>query len=51
MKIEKVNIDGLLVIEPKIFNDDRGYFFESFNSEKYGFITQKHTFLQDNISK
>ena len=51
MKVEKVNIDGLLVIEPKIFNDDRGYFFESFNSEKYGFITQKHTFLQDNISK
>ena len=51
MKIEKVNIDGLLVIEPKIFNDDRGYFFESFNSEKYGFITEKYNFVQDNISK
>lgn len=51
MKVEKVNIDGLLVIEPKIFNDDRGYFFESFNSEKYSFITDKYTFVQDNISK
>jgi len=51
MKVKKVNINGLLVIEPKIFNDDRGYFFESFNSEKYGFITEKYNFVQDNISK
>lgn len=51
MKVEKVNIDGLLVIDPKVFNDDRGYFFESFNSEKYDFITEKYTFVQDNISK
>jgi len=45
MKVKKVNINGLLVIEPKIFNDDRGYFFESFNSEKYGFITEKYNFV------
>jgi len=51
MNVEKVNIDGLLVIEPKVFNDDRGYFFESFNSEKYDFITKEYTFVQDNISQ
>jgi dTDP-4-dehydrorhamnose 3,5-epimerase len=51
MKVEKVNIEGLLIIEPKVFNDDRGYFFESFNTEKYSFITEKYTFVQDNISK
>lgn len=51
MKIEKVSIDGLLIIEPKIFDDSRGYFFESFNSEKYFPITNNHIFIQDNVSK
>lgn len=51
MKISKVSIDGLLVIEPKIFDDNRGYFFESFNFEKYGVITKNYSFVQDNLSK
>ena len=51
MKIEKVNIDDLFVIEPTIFDDNRGYFYESFNIEKYSFITEKYSFVQDNISK
>ncbi len=51
MKIEKVSISGLLVIEPDIFNDSRGYFYESFNIEKYKLITDSFSFVQDNISK
>ncbi len=51
MKINKVNINGLLVIEPTIFEDNRGFFFESFNTEKYEEITKDYTFVQDNMSK
>lgn len=51
MKIEKVSINGLLVIEPDIFNDSRGFFYESFNIEKYKLITENFSFVQDNISK
>lgn len=51
MKIEKVSINGLLVLEPDIFNDSRGYFYESFNIEKYKLITENFSFVQDNISK
>ena len=50
MKIEKTNFDGLLIIQPDVFEDSRGLFFESFNKEKYekGGIADK--FVQDNIS-
>ena len=50
MKFEKTNFDGLLIIQPDIYEDSRGLFFESFNEKKYveGGITDK--FVQDNIS-
>jgi len=51
MDILKTNISGVLIITPTIFDDDRGYFFESYNKvlfEKHG-ITEE--FLQDNQSK
>lgn len=51
MKFENVNINGLFVIEPSIFDDNRGYFYESFNIKKYNFITENYFFVQDNISK
>lgn len=51
MKIEKVIIDGLLVIEPNVFNDSRGFFYESYNLDKYKIITNDYSFVQDNISK
>ena len=35
MKITKTNIDGLIIIEPQIFKDDRGSFFESWNVKKF----------------
>ena len=51
MKIEKVYIDGLIMIEPNVFYDNRGFFYESFNVETYSSITKSHSFVQDNVSK
>ena len=51
MKITETFIKGLLIIEPLIFEDERGYFFESYNKIRYfqsGFDTE---FIQDNESK
>jgi dTDP-4-dehydrorhamnose 3,5-epimerase-like enzyme len=35
MKVESTGFDGLVVLTPSVFADDRGYFFESYNSETY----------------
>lgn len=51
MKVIKTPIEGLLVIEPNVFYDDRGYFFESFNSKKYEDAGLNFNFVQDNVSK
>lgn len=51
MRIVKHDIEGLLMIEPQVFGDERGYFFESFNAER--FLAQtgiEITFVQDNES-
>lgn len=50
MEIVKTGIEGLFVIEPRIFKDDRGYFFESFNSGEFGRLVCKTEFVQDNES-
>ena len=51
MEVIKTSIDGVFIIEPRIFEDSRGYFFESFSQrefeEKFGPIN----FVQDNESK
>ena len=52
MNIIKTPIEGLLILEPRVFNDDRGYFFESFNTKV--FIEETgHTipFIQDNQAR
>lgn len=52
MKVEKLPIEGLLLIEPTIFTDDRGYFYESFHQKKFVENTaQNIDFVQDNQSK
>lgn len=52
MEIIKTAIDGLLIIEPKVFGDDRGYFFESFNAKEFSEKTGVDiTFVQDNESR
>lgn len=51
MEIIKTKIDGVLIIEPKVFGDARGYFFESFNAKEFAEKTGLNiTFVQDNES-
>lgn len=51
MEVIKTPINGLVVIEPKLFMDERGYFFESFNQEEFNNKVVKTTFVQDNESR
>ncbi len=50
MEISKTDISGLLVIKPRVFKDDRGYFFESFRSDIFSDPGIEKTFVQDNES-
>lgn len=50
MKIDKTAIEGLLIITPKIFKDDRGYFFESYNKKTFNEMGLNFNFVQDNES-
>jgi len=51
MEIIKLDIDGLLLIKPAVFEDERGYFFESFKSPLYKELGLETAFVQDNESK
>ena len=51
MKISKTAIDGVLIIEPQVFEDERGYFFESYNQAKMEEAGLHYNFIQDNQSK
>ncbi len=52
MKVEQTAIKDCFVITPQVFEDDRGYFFESFNQQKFNDLTGlKVDFVQDNQSK
>ena len=51
MKATETKLKGCFVIEPSVFNDDRGYFFESYNKEKFEKLTGSTVnFVQDNES-
>jgi dTDP-4-dehydrorhamnose 3,5-epimerase len=52
MKLTKTHIEGLLILEPRVFFDDRGYFFESYNERTFQELTG-HTipFVQDNQAR
>ena len=50
-EIFKTDFKGILIIEPKVFSDDRGCFFESFNSKKLNDAGIKADFVQDNVSR
>lgn len=51
MKIEETPLKDCLLIHNTVFNDDRGYFFESFNAERFCKLTGKYiSFVQDNQS-
>ena len=51
MNVIKTPIDGIVIIEPRIFKDARGYFFESFNQEEFEKKVCHTRFVQDNESK
>lgn len=52
MEVIKTGIEGVVIIEPKIFGDERGYFFESFNAAEFARKVGVNTvFVQDNESK
>ena len=51
MNVIKTSIDGVVIIEPRLFKDARGYFFESFNQQEFEEKVCHTTFVQDNESK
>lgn len=51
MNVIKTSIEGVFVIEPRIFEDSRGYFFEIFSQREFDEKVGKITFVQDNESK
>lgn len=52
MKVVQTSIPDLLIIEPKVFGDERGFFYESFNQRKFSELTGLQVeFVQDNHSK
>ncbi len=52
MNVVKTDIDGLLILEPKVFGDARGFFYESFNQQAFNAATGLDVqFVQDNHSR
>lgn len=50
MKINTTSIEGLLVLEPDVFRDERGFFLETFHEQKYEELGIESNFVQDNLS-
>lgn len=52
MQVQTTNIPEVLIFEPKVFGDDRGFFYESFNERRFNELTGLNaSFVQDNHSK
>jgi len=52
MKVTRTALPGVLIIEPKVFGDDRGFFLESFNQREFDAAVGEHVeFVQDNHSR
>lgn len=50
MEVVKTNIEGLVIVKPSVFYDDRGYFMESYNASRYNNVVTDKSFVQDNVS-
>ena len=50
MNLRKTELDGVLIIEPHVFKDQRGYFFETYQRQRYGDAGIVTDFVQDNLS-
>lgn len=52
MKLIPTDIEGVFIIEPRLYSDERGYFFEAFSEKRFEELTGIHTaFVQDNESR
>lgn len=51
MKVTETKLPGVLIIEPKVFGDSRGCFFETYHAERYAEFGIKAPFVQDNFSR
>ena len=51
MEVIKTDIEGVVIIEPRLFKDDRGYFFESYSEKDFNAQVREIKFVQDNESK
>ncbi len=51
MQVNETNLPGVLLITPRLFKDDRGFFYESFNVNRYAQYGLTKPFVQDNISR
>lgn len=51
MKVVETDIKGVLILEPQVFGDSRGYFFESFSQKQFDELVGETVFIQDNESK
>ena len=50
MNVIETKLPGVLIVEPKVFGDDRGYFFETWQKSRYEAMGIKGKFVQDNVS-
>ena len=51
MNVSETALPGVLLIEPRVFSDDRGFFLETFQLERYGTAGVPTVFVQDNLSR
>ncbi|MEN9304657.1 MAG: hypothetical protein RL264_3086 [Bacteroidota bacterium] len=51
MEIKKTKIEGVIEIYPRVFGDERGFFYEPFHEKRYKDAIGDFTFVQDNLSK
>lgn len=51
MKVVETDIKGVFILEPQVFGDSRGYFFESFSQKQFDELVGETVFVQDNESK
>ncbi|MCH2189433.1 MAG: dTDP-4-dehydrorhamnose 3,5-epimerase [Gammaproteobacteria bacterium] len=51
MKVDKCKLEGVLLVTPQVFGDDRGFFMETYNEQKAKELGLPTTFVQDNHSK
>ncbi len=51
MKVHQTSISGALILEPRVFSDDRGFFLESYSERTFAEVGIKDKFVQDNHSR